>query len=250
MLEDQLGSPLFERRSKHLILNAFGANLLGKARALVQMAADLRTEAQQWREGQAGQIRLGVGPSVEFRLLPDVVAAFFKTGRHVQLSVRTAASNALLEELKSGRLDMYVGDIGQEIYDPLVEITPLPSESVAALVRRDYPAIAAGNWVDYPVATASLPDRARLHPLPFGLSAPSLICDDYTVLARACAVSDHVLAVPEGVVERLTQDHDLIELETQATDFLVTPAIVRRVGAPTHAALDDLAGEFVRVAQV
>ena len=247
-LEEQLGGQLFERQSRRLILNAFGTSLLPKARGLVQMAADLNAEAKQWRAGQSGQIKLGVGPSVEFRLLPDVVASFFEDGRQVQLSVRTAASNALLEALKAGHLDMFVGDIGMEVIDPLVEITPLPSESVAALVRIGHPAIEAGNWADYPVATATLPDRARLHPLPFGLNAPSLICDDYTVLARASAVSNHVLAVPEGVVGRLCADHNLVELETTPTEFRVTPAIVRRVGAPTHAALDDLAAVFERVA--
>src|SRR3989475_670540 len=60
-LEQELGIPLFDRIGRHSELTAFGREMLGRARALVAEADELRDRGRQLREGAAGTVRVGLG---------------------------------------------------------------------------------------------------------------------------------------------------------------------------------------------
>ncbi len=244
-LEHQLGGALFDRRGRSLVLTGLGEALLPRARALIQQAEDLGDEAQRWRSGEAGALTIGVGPSVEYRLLPEAVAEFYRSGRQVRLSVRAGHATELVASLRSGQLDLVAADIGPALGDETLQATPMPEESVGAAARPGHPAHSGADLTAFPVASATPPDRLRDQPLPWGGPEPGIICDDYTVLARACAASDHILAAPDPVLDRLIHVHDLKRLVTPDTGLRVRPALIRRQGAPASPALDDLCTCFL-----
>ena len=51
-LEADLGGALFERAGRKLVLTRMGEALLPRARALLQQAEDLKSEAERWRSGE------------------------------------------------------------------------------------------------------------------------------------------------------------------------------------------------------
>src|SRR5256885_3405188 len=57
-LEQELGIPLFDRIGRHSELTAFGREMLGRTRALVAEADELRDRGRQLREGAAGTVRV------------------------------------------------------------------------------------------------------------------------------------------------------------------------------------------------
>lgn len=248
-LESDLGGALFDRAGRKLILTPLGEALLPRARALVQQAEDLKAEAERWRAGEDGVLSVGAGPSVTYRLLPEAVARFYQAGRTVQLTVRAGAAGMLVDQVRRGALDLVAADMGDAVNDPELVVHPLPEEGVTALVRPDHPALKGEALGGFPLATATPPDRLSRQPLPWGRARPGLVCDDYTVLALACSASDHILAAPRSVVDRLTAEHGLIPLAPSSPDLVVRPALIFRANAPHSAARQHLFECFEAVAR-
>jgi DNA-binding transcriptional LysR family regulator len=250
-LEAALGGALFERTGRRLMLTALGAALLPRARTLVQTAADMEGEAGRWRTGGAGTLTIGVGPSVEYSFLPGAVARLYRTGRDIALTVRAGPAARLIEQLRGGALDLVAADIGAVEGPDDLTLTALPEEGVAACVREGHALLGATEAADpgrYPVASATPPGRLGRGPMPFGLAAPSLVCDDYVTLARACAASDHVLVGPQTVIARLCADHALVRLELGVSPVVLRPGLMRRASAPADPALDALCAAFLEAA--
>ena len=248
-LEARLGGPLFDRQGRRLRLTGLGEALLPRARALVQQAADLEAEARRWCTGQAGALQLGVGPSVEYRLLPDAVAQFYRDGRRVRLTVTSGPAGELVDALRSGRLDLVAADIGAAQADESLLALPMPEETVGAAVRQGHPVFSGAELDQFPIASATPPERLRTEPLPWGPKAPDIVCDDYSVLARACSASDHILAAPDPVIDRLRREHPLVRLDLPDSSIRVKPALIRRAGAPASPALDALCDCFLAIAR-
>ncbi|WP_306014797.1 LysR family transcriptional regulator [Oceanicaulis sp. MMSF_3324] len=248
-LEAELGGPLFERSGRKLVLTRMGEALLPRARALLQQANDLKAEAERWRSGEDGVLNLGAGPSLTYRLLPEAVARYYRAGRTVQLTIHAGAAGALVEQVRRGALDLVAADMGEADLDPSLTVHPLPEESVAALVRPGHPALDGASPKHFPLATATPPERLTRQPLPWGGDRPGLVCDDYTVLALACAASDHVLAAPRSVMDRLTAEHGLVPLPDSSVEIRLRPALIYRANAPHSAARDDLFACFEAAAR-
>ena len=243
-LEAGLGGALFIRSGRRLALTDLGTALLPRARALLQQARDLNAEAERWRNGLDGMLSVGAGPSVTYRLLPEAVARFYAQGRTVHLTIRAGAASDLIEQVRRGALDLIAADMGDASDDPDLIVRPLPEEGVAALVRPGHPALEGGDLSAFPLATATPPDRLLNQPLPWGGTQPGLVCDDYTVLALACATSDHVLAAPRTVVERLQTEHGLVQLNTVSPELRIKPALIFRKSAPQSASREALCACF------
>lgn len=245
-LETRLGAPLFDRTRRRLEFTDLGRRVLERARRLLREADDLETEVKAFRAGGAGDLRLGVGPFVETALLPDALARFFAGGRQVRMQVRSGASAALLGLLGSGRLDLVIADLAPDALPPGIAITSLPAESLALAVRPGHPVLAQGaDPAGFPGASATPP--ARMPPavrVGGAMMQLSLICDDYEVLARTCAVSDHILIVPSRILARLCASAGLQPLEARLDLPPVHPAIAMRTHAPVNPARDALAAAF------
>jgi DNA-binding transcriptional LysR family regulator len=247
-LEASLGGAVFERTGRRLVLTALGEALLPRARTLVQTAADLEGEAGRWRSGAAGALTIGVGPSVEYSFLPGAVARLYRTGRDIALTVRAGPAGRLIEQLRAGELDLVAADLGAVGARDDLSLTALPEEGVAACVREGHALLDAGKAADrgrYPVASATPPGQLARAPMPFNLARPSLVCDDYVTLARACAASDHVLVGPQTVIARLCADHALVRLELGVSPVVLRPGLIRRASAPADPALDALCAAFL-----
>lgn len=243
-LEGALGGTLFERSGRRLTLTALGEALLPRARALVQQARDMEAEARRWRSGDDGLIRLGAGPAVAFSLLPDAVKRFYGSGSAARLTVRSGAAGELIERLRRGELDLVVADRGDDEADPGLATRALPDQSLAAAVRPGHPALASAPLEDFRIATATPPERLRQFPLAWQAGAPGIVCDDYGVLARACAVSDHILIAPAPVMARILAEHALVPLSGEVSALVVRPALIWRADAPASAAREALCACF------
>src|SRR4029453_8338092 len=73
-LEDALQVKLFDRNSKGLELTAEGSLLLTRARDLRLTLRNVAREVSDLSEGRAGQLRIGVGPTVSMRLISSSLA--------------------------------------------------------------------------------------------------------------------------------------------------------------------------------
>lgn len=102
-LEARLGTRLFNRDGRRLVLSAEGKVLLDYAERLLQLSS----EAQAAVKGHAphGTLKLGALESTAATRLPPILARFHKAHPAVRLELRTGTTAALAARVLRGELD-------------------------------------------------------------------------------------------------------------------------------------------------
>ncbi|HVZ43849.1 MAG TPA: LysR substrate-binding domain-containing protein [Ramlibacter sp.] len=105
-LEDDLGAPLFDRRSRAVRLTPAGSEALRLARRCVGQADELLVAMRHQATGERGRIRLGFIGSATHTQLPRLLHLFSRRYPGIELDLRESATNAeTLAMLESERLD-------------------------------------------------------------------------------------------------------------------------------------------------
>lgn len=110
-LEQELGIPLFDRIGRHSELTAFGREMLGRARALVAEADELRDRGRQLREGAAGTVRVGLGSGPGAILMTPFLQHMTVHHPGVRTEVARGSTDLLVHSLRERLLDALVVDL-------------------------------------------------------------------------------------------------------------------------------------------
>ncbi|WP_042270997.1 LysR substrate-binding domain-containing protein [Paraburkholderia heleia] len=102
-LEDQLGTPLFTRAGRRLILTPAGETLLPYAERLLALADEARHALKAGRP--AGRLRLGTMESAAASRLPGLLAHYHQTWPEVTLELETGTTGTLIERLGEYEID-------------------------------------------------------------------------------------------------------------------------------------------------
>lgn len=105
-LEESLGHSLFERRSRSVALTTFGEVFGERARAILRAVDDLSDLARSSDEALVGALRLGIIPTIGPYLLPKIVSDLGVAFPKVDLRIRETQTQALIQDLRNGRLDV------------------------------------------------------------------------------------------------------------------------------------------------
>lgn len=151
-LEQQLGSALFHRTSRHLSLSSAGAQLLPHASEMLDAARQAQEAARVDQQVLAGPIRLGAPMGFGLKRVAPIISAFL--ANHPQVSIDLVLSDATI-------------DILAERMDATLRIASLPDSSLRArrLCDVEIFAVAAPAYVELhgaPVHPAQLADRPCL----------------------------------------------------------------------------------------
>lgn len=104
-LEEHLGTALFARNTREVILTAEGRNLLTPAYELLAAAENMR-RAVQTEDTLTGTVRIGAVESVVHTWLADYVQAIGDRFPRIELEITTEATPRLHELLRRGFLDV------------------------------------------------------------------------------------------------------------------------------------------------
>lgn len=107
-LEDELGVPLVERSSRHVMLTDVGLEIAGRARAVLDEVNQMRELARRTRDPEAGTIRMGIFPTLAPYLLPHVIPQLRKRFAKLTLLLTEEKTEEVLRRLRDGRLDTAV----------------------------------------------------------------------------------------------------------------------------------------------
>jgi len=149
-LETELGVPLLERSPRRVLLTAAGERVVERARALLAEAEDIVAIARQAQDPEAGELRLGLFPTLAPYLLPHVVPDLHRRFPRLELLLVEEKTEEVLRQLRAGRLD--AGILALPIPDATLHVEPLFSEDFVLAVPRGH-ALADG---DGPVAPGVL----------------------------------------------------------------------------------------------
>src|SRR5512139_1013722 len=107
-LEAALGTALFERVGRGIRLTAAGEALVRRARSLRIAADDTVREIAEVGAGVAGQVRIGVLPTLARFLMPPLCRVFLQDAPAVTLKTVIAQNDVLGAQLEAGEIDLMV----------------------------------------------------------------------------------------------------------------------------------------------
>lgn len=121
-LEAALGTVLVERGARGAVFTPTGREILHRARRILAEARDIEQVAR-WARGISGRLRVGVIPTVAPYLLPAALPLLRARDLALDLGVREAQTEVLLDELRDGLLDAVV--VALPVVDPGLVGLPL-----------------------------------------------------------------------------------------------------------------------------
>ena len=105
-LETVLGATLFERTKRSVMLTPLGREMVGLAKEVVARVDDLTDLAGAAGAPLAGDLRMGVIPTIGPFLLPRVLPGLRRDYPELRLYLREEQTGSLLRQLAGGALDL------------------------------------------------------------------------------------------------------------------------------------------------
>jgi DNA-binding transcriptional LysR family regulator len=136
-LEAELGERLFLRRPQDVRLTAAGEAILPFARAALAGAAGVRASVEALAGVIAGQLVIGVVPSVG-GWLAGALAAFHERHPEVEVSLQEGLSEALVDGVREGALDVALAGLAGMAPRGLQARTVV-EEALVAAVSHEHP---------------------------------------------------------------------------------------------------------------
>lgn len=116
-LEASLGTRLFVRGRRGATLTAAGERLSEYTRAIFHLVAEAQNAITDVEHLAGGQMQIGATPGVSVYLLPELIQEFYSRYPKLQVSIQTAITPQILDDLRLGKLDL--GLIEGELDDSL-----------------------------------------------------------------------------------------------------------------------------------
>lgn len=137
LLEDELGSPLFERTSHKVALTEPGMVLFPLAKNIIQQVEQCKLQVGDLRKALGGELNIGMTYSFS-NLITDTVRDFLKTYPGVKLRIYYKTASELYQMMVKGEVDVILA------FKPVVQHKDLVSETLfnfdlCAVMRKDHP---------------------------------------------------------------------------------------------------------------
>ena len=107
-LEAMLGAPLVERAVRHIHLTPLGEDFAKRANDILRSVDELEDLARAAQGAFAGRLRVGVIPTVAPYLLPEMIKIVMGRFPALDLRLREAMTEVVIEDLLESRLDMAI----------------------------------------------------------------------------------------------------------------------------------------------
>ena len=202
-LEDELGARLIDRAGKRSTLTPLGEAVLARARRITLEAAEIQRSAELLRQGEAGNIRVGLGSGPGALLMTQLLTHVAAHYPQVRVAIARGSTELQVAQLRQRELDALVVDARRISYASDLVIEPLTELRGGFVSRAGHPlaqlaSVSFAQLMAYPVATTPLSDEvARMLVAHYGPGADparmaALVCEDVGSLLDAAAETDAV----------------------------------------------------------
>lgn len=220
-LEDELGRPLFDRQSRRIALTDAGRLLLDRARLIVTMVDDMKSEIRD--DAQAGPVRVAAIPTIAPFLLPALLQSFRRAFPRSQVIVSEDTTSEVLKKIADGDVDLAIAT--QPIVAKYIDVESLFDEELYLVTSRNHPLA-----------------RKRT------VSATDVANQPFVLLGEAHCLSENVLAFCQQrsfhpvSIERTSQLAMVQELVSLGHGVSLVPAMARARDASRDRHYRSLAG--------
>lgn len=206
-LEEELGQPVFERKTRSVSLTDAGTLVQARAQQVLSILEDTKSEIAD--DGESGRVRVGAIPTIAPYFLPEVLGRFSAAFPKASLIVQENTTDMLLKSCTQGEIDLAI--VALPVPAKYLEVEKLFDEELLLVLPPDHP----------------LADKSRIRlsdvePFPFVL------------LEEAHCLSDNIVSFCRQrsfqpvVVERTTQLTMVQELVSLSHGVSMIPAMAQR----------------------
>jgi DNA-binding transcriptional LysR family regulator len=246
-LEEGLGTKLFHRHSRKLLLSSEGHLLLAYAERLLRLSSEAELALRSGKP--RGKLRIGTLESTAATRLPPVLARYHRANPEVQIELVTGTTGALLEQVS--RYAIEAAFVAERFESNGLEMMPVFRERLVVIAPKEITAIKKPGEIRGMTVIAFAAGCSYRRTLEEWLArskvTPERVLEfgSYHAIVACVAAGSGIALVPHSVVEALHAERDVSILPppiqfTDATTFLVWPTEHRSV------ALDALRRELAQ----
>ena len=136
-LEEDLGTPLFDRSTKPIRLTEAGEAYIHSAKQIIEIERAFKDYILALNNLEAGTLRIGSNQLLSSLVLPKHISVFMQTYPKVKLSLMDANSLSLENDITNGTLDIVIDN--SELPTDLFEQRYLASEYLLLAVPATFP---------------------------------------------------------------------------------------------------------------
>lgn len=207
-LEDELGQPVFDRKTRSVELNEAGELLQARATEIIRLIEDTKAEISD--DGEKGQIRIAGIPTITPYFVPSLLRNFSKQFPQATVTVQEDTTDNLVKRCTQGEIDLAI--LAIPVTAKYLEIETLYEEELFLVLPKGHP-----------LADKKQIKVADIDPLPFIL------------LDEAHCLSDNIVtfckqrSVQPVSVERTSQLATVQELVSLDHGVSMIPEMARRL---------------------
>jgi DNA-binding transcriptional LysR family regulator len=180
VLEEILGSPLFDRLGGAVKPTYIGQMVVDRGRAILGSTAEVEREVQLALGLEIGALTIGVGPYPAEISVGLACGRFSRQHPLIKLEVRVRDWPKLVPMVLDGEVDMAIAELSTTVGNSQLETEALPKHFAQFICRVGHPLarrseISLEDTRQFPLATSSLPAR-------FGNLRPSIRVDTYQLI--------------------------------------------------------------------
>jgi DNA-binding transcriptional LysR family regulator len=132
-LERELGQPLLDRSRRAVRLTAVGEAALPYARAALAAVSDMHIAVDELAQLVRGAVTIGTVTSHSADI-PGLLADFHADHPDVEITLSTDSSDALIEKVRTGQLDVAIVSVGPDERPEGLEVEVVTDEAIEAVV--------------------------------------------------------------------------------------------------------------------
>jgi len=204
-LERDLGTQVFERDRRRVLVTAAGEEIVARARRILDETDQLVEAAGTHRQPLTGTVRLGVIPTISPYLLPRVLPGVRSAYPSLRLILREDQTARILAELDAGRLDS------------CVLATPVAGDLAVVELYREEFLLAAP--LGHPLLA-----RKRVHEEDLAGESTLLLEDGHCLRDQALAVCHQAGAI-EAAELRATSLNTLVQMVASGLGVTLLPEL-------------------------
>lgn len=136
-LEDELGQPVFERKTRSVALTDAGTLLQSRAQQVLTILED--TKAEITDDGQSGRVRVGAIPTIAPYFLPEILRRFSRKYPKATLIVQENTTDALVKSCRQGEIDLAV--LALPLPAKYLEVEELFTEELLLVLPPEHPLV-------------------------------------------------------------------------------------------------------------
>ncbi|WP_281238359.1 LysR family transcriptional regulator [Flavobacterium praedii] len=201
--EYQLGTKIFLRTNKKLILTKAGEKLYEVANEILDKLSETELQIKQMVFGEFGEIRISTECFSSYHWLPSVLKQFHHLYPNVELKIVTEATHYPLQKLLDNIID--IGIVSDQIKDDRIKYLELFQDEVMMVVSENHP------WTNkkYVVPEDFANEHLIIHSLPM-----ETVTIHQMVLAPAKITPKKITALPltEASIEMVKADMGIMSM--------------------------------------